>query len=240
MIIIRLKFVFNFSAVQLQHGWAWGNNVNLLAAGASYPQYGMTGSGIYAGQLGDLVSVMVTEDGERKLYKTKVPKKGFQLHDFPLTNREKPAHNITNLKLLKDPQIKEYNSLIVNLTEASNNLKRTLCNGDLCCTFELTASVIDTNFKPKFTYRIGVYDGSRTYEKDERSDIKVCALYSCLNETVATCGLALAADNVLFKKLHIKGEFIKAHKLMIMPSMIDDQLYPLSYDQVEWSKQKKR
>lgn len=232
--------MFIFLAVQLQHGWAWGNNVNLLAAGASYPQYGMTGSGIYAGQLGDLVSVMVTEGGERKLYKTKVPKKGFKLQDIPPTNRDKPAHNITNLRLLKDPQIEEYNSLIVNLTEGSNNMKRTLCSGDLCCEFELTASVIDANIEPKLTYRIGVYDGSRTYEKDERSDIKVCALYACLNETVVTCGLALTADNVLFKKLHIKGEFIKANKLMIMPSMIDDQLYPLGYDQVEWSKHEKR
>jgi hypothetical protein len=32
------------------------NNVNLLAAGASIPLWGATGSGIYAGKLGPLIS----------------------------------------------------------------------------------------------------------------------------------------------------------------------------------------
>lgn len=209
-----------------------------MAAGASYPEFGMTGSGIYAGQFGNLVSVMATESGERKLYKAKVPKKGHNLEDIPLTSYDRPVQNITKLRLLKDPQIEDYNSLIIDLKEA-DNIKRRLRDGDLSCEFELSANIIDEDVEPQFKYRIGVYDGSRTYEKDERSDIKVCALYACTNENVETCGLALTTDNVLFTKLIIKGEFAKGKKLMIMPSMIDDQLYPLSYDKVEWSKQEK-
>lgn len=42
----------------MQQNWAYINNVNLLASGASYPPIGSTGTGIYAGKNGVLVSTM--------------------------------------------------------------------------------------------------------------------------------------------------------------------------------------
>lgn len=46
------------TGVQVQQAWAYRNNVNLLAAGASYPEVGSTGTGVYAGKRGRIVSVM--------------------------------------------------------------------------------------------------------------------------------------------------------------------------------------
>lgn len=46
------------TAVQIQQGWAFENNVNLLAAGANYPKVGSTGTGVYAGKRGRIVSIM--------------------------------------------------------------------------------------------------------------------------------------------------------------------------------------
>lgn len=46
------------NAVQAQQAWAYKHNVNFLGAGASSPQVGSTGSGIYHGRFGTLTSVM--------------------------------------------------------------------------------------------------------------------------------------------------------------------------------------
>lgn len=46
------------TAVQAQQGWAYKNEVNFIAAGASFPMVGSTGSGIYHGKAGALNAVM--------------------------------------------------------------------------------------------------------------------------------------------------------------------------------------
>jgi pantetheine hydrolase len=63
------------TAVQVQQNWAFTNNVNLLAAGANFPDVGSTGTGIYARRKGSIKSVM--EGANRTtLYTASVPKKG--------------------------------------------------------------------------------------------------------------------------------------------------------------------
>lgn len=64
------------TAVQVQQNWAHSNDVNLLAAGANNPEYGSTGTGIYAGTYGSIISVMEGK-ADTKLYTATVPKKRF-------------------------------------------------------------------------------------------------------------------------------------------------------------------
>jgi pantetheine hydrolase len=64
------------TAVQAQQNWAHSNDVNLLAAGANNPEFGSTGTGIYAGNYGSIISVMEGK-AETKLYTATVPKKQF-------------------------------------------------------------------------------------------------------------------------------------------------------------------
>lgn len=63
------------TAVQLQHSWAYSNNINLLAAGANNPAVASTGTGIFAGRKGSLISVMERSNSS-KLYTATVPKRG--------------------------------------------------------------------------------------------------------------------------------------------------------------------
>ncbi len=63
------------TAVQLQKYWAYSQNVNLLAAGSNHPTVASTGSGIYAGRKGSLISVMEGSSSS-KLYVATVPKRG--------------------------------------------------------------------------------------------------------------------------------------------------------------------
>lgn len=46
------------TAIQAQQGWAYKNRVNFIAAGASFPMIGSTGTGIYHGKSGALDAVM--------------------------------------------------------------------------------------------------------------------------------------------------------------------------------------
>lgn len=71
------------TAVQVQHSWAFTNNVNLLAAGANNPLIGSTGTGIFAGRRGSLVSVMEGANSTN-LYTATVPKIGVGDH-IPVT-----------------------------------------------------------------------------------------------------------------------------------------------------------
>lgn len=61
------------TAVQVQHSWAFTNNINLLAAGANNPVIGSTGTGIFAGRRGSLISVMEGMN-TTNLYTAIVPK----------------------------------------------------------------------------------------------------------------------------------------------------------------------
>jgi pantetheine hydrolase len=47
-----------FVAIQIQQSWAYKNNVNFLSSGANHPEVGSTGTGIFAGKYGGLVSFM--------------------------------------------------------------------------------------------------------------------------------------------------------------------------------------
>lgn len=62
------------TAVQFQQNWAYANNVNLLASGANNVEVGSTGSGIYAGRKGAIMSTMEGSSNTRIIVAT-VPKR---------------------------------------------------------------------------------------------------------------------------------------------------------------------
>ncbi|XP_037933152.1 vanin-like protein 1 [Teleopsis dalmanni] len=232
------------TAVQLQQSWAWGNDVNVLAAGASLPVAGVTGTGIYAGVQGDLVSVIVGGVGIRKLYVSQVPiiSNKTLTNDYEYKQKTETSMPIVasdELTLLKDPQIENFTSLLLDFT-TQQNITQTLCNNDFCCRFDIATQSIDTPAETVYyKYRIGAFKGQRTYQKNEWSDIQICALYACKNESVASCAeifnsTAVVKPNIAFKSLQIVGDFMKADKLLIMPNTLDGSLLSLSAETLGW------
>lgn len=94
------------TAVQVQHSWALTNNINLLAAGANNPAVGSTGTGIFAGRKGSLISVMEAMNATN-LYTATVPKIGLGDH-IPITEysikrqREEVAAMTLNHEMLEN------------------------------------------------------------------------------------------------------------------------------------------
>lgn len=127
------------TAVQLQQNWAYVNNVNVLAAGVNNPSIGCSGSGIYSGRSGALVSLMTGANGTKVLIH-EVPKKpGTAVR----TNSSVNGSDIDNLKLKQD-QIEKYKLKAIKMPKELNKILNdsfTLCHNtsksELCCSFEI-------------------------------------------------------------------------------------------------------
>ncbi|KAH8409248.1 hypothetical protein KR009_011234, partial [Drosophila setifemur] len=235
------------TATQFQQGWAWANNVNLLASGASLPQAGISGSGIYAGAQGALARLIVKEagEGQRRLILARVPvdPQGALVQEQPSVDWEPRAP--INLKLLQQPQLENFTTWQLPLVGGSSAQKR-LCQEDLCCDFEVSWSMRGS--LPGYNYRLGVWVGERRYEEEQYSSIRLCGLFACRTEDVESCGLlgdqeeveAGAADDleVEFTELRIKGEFVQRPRRLISPSTLSStSLHALQPDQLSWSKE---
>ncbi|XP_004527053.1 vanin-like protein 1 [Ceratitis capitata] len=234
------------TAVQLQQSWAWGNNVTLLAAGGSYPRSGATGSGIYAGSYGSLVSIMVGNTGVRQIHVARVPK--FDQESSQKSVPVKPftedtTQPQTGISLLRDPQLDNFESELLDLN-SSSAISLELCTEELCCTLSAETTTSERSYgngtaTSVYYYRFGVFTGLRSYQKEQYSAVAICAIYACTNDTVSSCGLLHPANikitpTYAFKRLNISGSYKKAERLLLMPNTLDLSLYPLEPAQVAW------
>ncbi|KAH8361269.1 hypothetical protein KR200_012105, partial [Drosophila serrata] len=239
------------TASQFQQGWAWANRVNLLAAGASLPLAGISGSGIYAARQGALVRLMVTDqaDGERKLLLATVPKNPDveeqeeqyrETEQYPEKEQSPKKASPMVLKLLQQPELQKFTTWELPMVAGSSVEKR-LCQADLCCDFEVHWTLVGSppGAAPASpTYRLGVWVGERRYEEEQYSTIRLCGLFACGNSSVESCGLVRDSDDdhVEFQHLSIRGEFLHKPRRLIMPSTVTrGHLYALQPSQFSWS-----
>lgn len=123
----------------MQEGWAFAQNVNLLAAGANRPSFGNTGTGIYAGRQGRLNAVM-TEFAQSKLLVSRIKKVpgGNVVTSNQSTNQTTPS-----IPIWPDDSVRKYNyrPLLPGRIEAQH-----ACVEDFCCS--IVANVRDNGEQP--------------------------------------------------------------------------------------------
>ncbi|KAH8387831.1 hypothetical protein KR093_009725, partial [Drosophila rubida] len=238
------------TASQLQQGWAWTNNVNLLAAGASLPHGGITGSGIYAGQRGALARRMVGDNGTvgvRQLLLARVPRTpDAAAADMLPVDVERRGPEQLQLVMLQQPQLQDFNSWPVALQNGSLQQRR-LCHTDLCCSFELSLQLDAAAMQRyDYVYRLGVFVGQRSYEEAQHSAIRVCGVFACRNASVESCGQlrppspaagepATPLQLPRFNMLRVSGEFVQRSRRQLMPSTLSVSLYALQASELLWS-----
>lgn len=110
------------TAVQVQQNWAFANNVNLLAAGANRPEVGSTGTGIYAGKIGSLVSVMEGKSNT-SLYTASVPKRDRPQATASQRQIKYTKNEMQPLKLKRD-QLDKYEIQFREFAHFFSNSKR--------------------------------------------------------------------------------------------------------------------
>lgn len=126
------------SAVQVQQNWAFKNRVNLLAAGASNPKVGSTGTGIYAAHYGSLASTMAGTS-ETKLYTAIVPKRTTPITSFNHTAIKHTPAEMKDLFLKRD-QLDRYltDPLLIPSFSGPQKANKKICSDGLCCDFDIS------------------------------------------------------------------------------------------------------
>lgn len=228
----------------MQEGWAFANNVNLLAADGSYPAGQNTGSGIYAGRLGRLTAV-INEEPTTQVLTAKVPKR-HSLANFQMPSVVKPlfiphleSQRYTKLDLLRDYNVDIFNTTL--LPESFTEVNEVLCHNHFCCKFQVQrVKIADSLRHSSYRYRLAAYSGSQTtFLRIDSSNQSVCALMACTGEELYTCGhifpeQVLVGNKYYFKTINITGDFPKSPKRLIMPSTVNSVMLPLTVDSFEW------
>ncbi|XP_060664357.1 vanin-like protein 2 [Drosophila nasuta] len=234
-------------AVQLQEGWAFANDINLLAADGSDPAGKTTGSGIYAGRAGRL-SAGIFEQPTHHMFKARVPKRSrYTGEAFELPPKVLPAFSqqlitprYTALDTFRDYNVDIFETRLLAVDFL--NVTQRLCHEDFCCDFEVERSLIGNSADyAQYRYRLGVYHGNETtFIRVDRSEQAVCALFACTSDELLSCGRIFSAaqptaNQYYFRHIRISGLFPAAKRRLIMPSTLDGVMLPLDVAQYTWS-----
>jgi len=213
------------NAAQIHQGWAWGNNVNLLAAGASMPAVGSTGTGIYHGKFGAITTVM-NYLPENRIYRAEVPKSMDVAPKYEPIHSNKPG-DMLNLYLKRDNSTPFVTELIPK--ETFGYIRRDLCMGGSCCRFEIDFRFVGNN--DTYEYRMVAYRGLRTDSMPavpKREAVEVCAIVACADETVESC--ALRYENVetgfYFRSIVISTQLPRNDHILVMPTTASLSIMP--------------
>lgn len=127
----------------MQQSVAYSHNINLLAAGASNPKQGSSGSGIYSGRFGALKALIVNTPTTKVLL-SKVPKvPGVPIAIAP--PQQSPqirAEALTQPTVLKlnNEDLSKYTFQWLNFNENVTQIGR-LCNNKVCCNYNIKVDV---------------------------------------------------------------------------------------------------
>lgn len=228
------------TAVQTQVMWAHKNQVNFLAAGAGNPMSGSTGSGIFSRD-GPIKTIM-SGNKLRKVFVAEVPKKEFWddpevKGKFGLIENDVPQNE--ELIAMKRDHLDVYKSKFLDFTR-KNSHSEDLCFDDTCCHFEVTGrrQSIEKDAK-SYKHFLVAFDGVRTYDGFATGGVFTCALISCLNETLASCGRRFdptetVGHEVVFDLIEITGTFRDTEDQLNLGNTLDHQLQSLPFDSFEY------
>ncbi|KAM8720108.1 hypothetical protein ACLKA7_006198 [Drosophila subpalustris] len=234
------------TAVQVQSGWAYANNVNLLAAGASSPEIGSSGTGVYHGGDGTIISTMQVGEGQRHINVAQVPKfeeNSNRIHAKSVKNQlEATQRSVSSQEFqMKRDNLELYETISLDtLMDQVNgtSVNQKVCHGRICCQFELEWRLIGQESSDnRYNYRLAAYDGWRSRTSGNRNYVRNCAIFACIGPNLADCGKLVddLQPRVAFNRLIIEAIYPKSRELLLMPNSVLDNLLPLEPNQFEWS-----
>ncbi|XP_017870144.1 PREDICTED: vanin-like protein 2 [Drosophila arizonae] len=231
------------SALQLQEGWAFANNVNLLAADGSNPGKRTTGSGIYAGRSGRQVAA-IYQQPTVQLLKARLPKRSLggvaDPEVLPAFQPQSTTARHTGLLTYRDYNLDVFRTAL--LPADFVNESQRLCHGSFCCNFQVERRPIPSAAEyAAYRYRLAAYfSNETTFILVDRSEQAVCAVFACLDEELASCGRIFpdhieVANRYYFEHIRIEAVFPAARRRLIMPSTLDGSMRPLPVLQFNWT-----
>lgn len=222
------------TAVQFQQNWAYTNNVNLLAAGANNPSVGSTGTGIYNGRKGPIISAMHA-NAETKLYVAEIEKIPSSTSITRIETPKNDPSEMLKLKLKRD-QLELSNHKKIDLTKSSIN--EDLCYyDDVCCSFDISLEIKEELVEGNddlysYSYRMIIFDGVRTYDGFATGGTFICGIIACLDpDDIWSCGWRFnetqqVSNSVQFNSIKLFGRFKGGTHIMSLPNGLDTDIMP--------------
>ncbi|XP_054153995.1 pantetheinase-like, partial [Oppia nitens] len=201
------------TAKHIQQGWSVNNRANLLAATILVPETGSTGSGIYAGISGSLISTDLT-DRQSKLLIADIPVDSDNTRSSCLlpNNRYNKTIIIGQTKVVGNYKSLHPKSIagtsLAQLTAANDTLN--LCNNGLCCqlTYSTSSVMAAQPSLANESYWFLVANWSASAQPTTFSIVgmcqEVCALIKCTDNTCAT--YATGSAQTVFKSIKLTAD----------------------------------
>ncbi|XP_055379969.1 vanin-like protein 1 [Condylostylus longicornis] len=227
------------TANQIQQGWSYGNNVNFLAAGGNAPETGTTGTGIFSGKSGALVSKMYNYVSSEMLISA-VPKMG-RKDGIKINHQGNVLHapNIipNKLKGLKMKRDKSVDEFVSKLIEEEGNTTAELCFEDICCEFDVDVKTFrKQDGYEYYYYRMVAFSGTRTHGNGTKTTkYKTCAIIACTDDkNLESCGKIFSDETkqqnyYSFNKIVIDGKFSDSKDVLFTPNSVEQSFRPLPY-----------
>jgi hypothetical protein len=228
------------TAVQAQASWAYGLDVNFLAAGYSLPAVGSAGSGIYAGKEGPLVTIMpsvpttqmlvanVSKKASKKItpvlgnvWKVREPSESTP---YPNTFDNARGDNNSGILMLRD-YLEPYETVL--LTEREFFSAHKLCHKELCCDFEVAMHANNqgqNSSEKSYVYRLAVFDGVRSYTY-ATGGVQICAVIACTGNNLSSCGQVMEVNEqeqflTAFDYINISGNFRHKNSIQLPDTLV--------------------
>lgn len=224
------------TSTQVYESWAYANNVNLIVAGANFEADGSTGTGVFSGRSGAVLS-FVTGEPTRRLFPVRVPKNPGNLtpNHIPSDNFGTESGRLHGKFLegihISSDALEQFTTMQINPERYHDHIGQIICNGDFCCDFSVTLTIVPDR-DVTHHYRFAVFDGTRQFSSHEDAHVSTCGIITCRNESLVSCGLPMNENSnyLEFNEIVIAGRFL-ANGTLAMASSLDDMLHPLGVDQ---------
>lgn len=162
----------------------------------------------------------------REIYAMKVPKDpavtGPKFEEIP----EKFENSFKNLRFGRD-FINEFETELIDFS--SGEVEKEFCHGEHCCRYTIDFEYSESN--STFIYRFVAFNGHREYSGWGAKKLIICAIMTCNDETLNSCGRMpnYDLDQIKFNFIEISTTFNRFGVLM-MPNSLDMEMNPISID----------
>lgn len=192
----------------------------MLASGYNDPAEGSTGSGIFHGRNGSLVSVM-SEKNETVLLSAPVPKLIIiDENQKPASSTQKKPIESSKLKFLSD-RLEVYNSEIIPF---GSDYESKICYGrNFCCNFKVRVNEINTNYS-NYYYRAVAFDGVRKFGMSTTGGVQVCGVIFCNGPNILNCTSRVSSLEEIhsFQLLEVEGNFQLKNSFQMPSTLVDE------------------
>uniref|UniRef100_A0A182QE48 CN hydrolase domain-containing protein n=1 Tax=Anopheles farauti TaxID=69004 RepID=A0A182QE48_9DIPT len=228
------------TSTQIFESWAYANDANLIVAGTNYAPSGATGTGVYNGRNGALLT-HYSGRPTRAIYTVTLPKYGtgrgtgyhslssdvLEVPTSEPNSHRLPGYELENVKMGRD-FLEQFTTIQLNPVRQQETIGQIVCSGMFCCEFTVSLSM-DFERPQTHFYRLAVFDGMRTFQGFADAHVSICGVIGCANQSIASCGLLLQQNSeyIQFNSISISGQFI-ANGTLAMPNTLDMRMY--SYD----------